>query len=330
MRGDLLPFMREDGELKLAWPQFVLDALDALKAPGDVVAGKEPDPEGRAFEMAMALAGLGGGTGAALLPENSLGIFAGGGSKTANNAALRAAHKMQKQGASPTDILQSTGWSRAKGDRWQYEIPDHEAKLRLSVFEEGPIANDFDVDSIFASPYHTTGELVPDLAQFLPDILEHPELYAAYPSLQKVTLEDIMYGVGTDYPNLGSGSYSHAADSILAKGTGPTSASAQEDLLSVLLHEVQHAVQGREGFPTGGTPWAQGKAGKATLFPDLDEFEVYRRIAGETQARNVQTRKDWSPRMRRHVPPEASEDVPREQQWLQEWLFGPRPQRPVS
>ena len=47
---------------------------------------------------------------------------------------------------------------------------------------------------------------------------------------------------------------------------------------------------------------------------------IYSTKAGETEARNVQTRKDFSAKERQEVTPEETEDVPRRNQWTDEDL----------
>lgn len=51
-----------------------------------------------------------------------------------------------------------------------------------------------------------------------------------------------------------------------------------------------------------------------TQVTPLRPREVYRRLAGETEARNVQTRRDFTPEERRSRPPWETQDVPDDQQ----------------
>lgn len=74
----------------------------------------------------------------------------------------------------------------------------------------------------------------------LADVLDHPKLFAAYPDLA-----DMRVGfVGSaDY----RGMYDPNADEIFITISGD-----QAQMLSTLLHEIQHAIQQREGFAKGG------------------------------------------------------------------------------
>ena len=50
------------------------------------------------------------------------------------------------------------------------------------------------------------------------------------------------------------------------------------------------------------------------------DFELYQRLAGEAESRNVQTRLDWTPEQRRATPPWQSLDVPEGELIYKKWL----------
>lgn len=79
------------------------------------------------------------------------------------------------------------------------------------------------------------------------------------------------------------------------------------------LHEMQHDLQRREGFAYGGTATEGGGIGYlGQSRPDLEAD--YKRLAGETEARNVQTRMNMSADQRRATPPWETQDIPFEDQ----------------
>ena len=86
----------------------------------------------------------------------------------------------------------------------------------------------------------------------LGDILEHDKLYEAYPELKDmvVFLKRELFDA--------RGSYSHPAyDSLSGVLTSPeniklNAAFEDQGIFSTLLHEIQHAISFREGFPEGG------------------------------------------------------------------------------
>ena len=113
---------------------------------------------------------------------------------------------------------------------------------------------------------------------------------------------------------------------------------------SSTLHEVQHSIQDREGFAKGGSPSNAYQSGEldavtARIYERIKELpgnksetkeslykhakklanseqgrmENYRRLAGEAEARNVQTRMDYTPEQRRATPPWDTLDVPEDE-----------------
>ena len=80
---------------------------------------------------------------------------------------------------------------------------------------------------------------------------------------------------------------------------------------SVALHELQHAIQQREGFEKGGNPsYFKGK--KLPINPKTGKrytpYELYEALVGETEARLVQERRDMTPEERRATPPYSQVD----------------------
>lgn len=264
---------------KPAMPQALLDILGALTLPGDVYQGNV-DPMGaeglqRAAEFPLAISMPGMGTqaisGQALDP-NLLNIFAGPRSKTADLDKLEVAREMAQQVGKETgkvplssveDIFSQTGWFPGPDGKWKYEIPDYPVGKDLS-FQEG-----------------TKPE-----RGLVGDFISHPELFAAYPDLETMRLK-AGYGprqAGVNY---------QTDQGIEAFGPG------EGDIISVILHELQHGVQTKEGFGAGGNP-EQTKNFLANIAPTADQqlqfpdpYMIYRALMGETEARAVQSRYDF-------------------------------------
>ena len=76
---------------------------------------------------------------------------------------------------------------------------------------------------------------------------------------------------------------------------------------STALHELQHAIQQREGFETGGMPKEFGRKENRPVDPEtgkrLTPFQTYQRLVGEAEARLVQDRRDMDLEQRRFIPP---------------------------
>lgn len=114
----------------------------------------------------------------------------------------------------------------------------------------------------------------------------------------------------------------------------------------ILIHEIQHAIQDIEGFAKGGSPAtvkveikkrfdevtkqikqlrAEGKEDEAkalieknrslyNAYTKNDDFNSYKSLAGEVEARNVSARLNMTPEERRKSLAESTEDVARKDQ----------------
>lgn len=145
--------------------------------------------------------------------------FAGQQAATADTYQLDTAMKSLEKGASAESVRRETGWFRGAEGKWRFEISDDEAR--------------FKVPDIAKAEQGTT--------YALGDMLEHPKLFAAYPELTDLQVKIV--DPNWDY----GGMYYPASDSIAIAGTGD-----EEGMFSVLMHEIQHAIQEREGFARGG------------------------------------------------------------------------------
>lgn len=146
--------------------------------------------------------------------------FAGAKSKTADLQNLEQAKRMLSEGVSMSSIRRNTGWHKAADGQWRYEISDDAADLKMT---EAP-----ETDNI-----STLGR-----------VLDHEQLFEAYPDLSIMLVE---------FKDMGEFGPKGQLDVKLRKITLNTQAN-KEDMLSTLLHEVQHAIQEKEGFAIGGSP----------------------------------------------------------------------------
>ncbi len=128
------------------------------------------------------------------------------------------------------------------------------------------------------------------------DVLDFPELFEEYPQLRNIPV------IRLDGVDSGALYLDKGIDDKPTIAIGYTYNPKQ--FQSTLLHELQHAVQNIEGFPTGASP--------DTIVDTLDPrrtakdaearaIKLYRRVYGETEARNVQRRFE-DPNLRRFVP----------------------------
>lgn len=146
--------------------------------------------------------------------------YAGRNANGANLESLREAQEMLSAGADMESIRKATGWHQFADGKWRFEIDDSRMQLRTDAAD---IPN-----------YTTLGELV-----------DAPELFEAYPDMADLS---VTFHTLEDGQN---GGYSRKFDSIeLSRGLK----NRPEALLSSLIHEVQHAIQNREGFASGANP----------------------------------------------------------------------------
>ena len=146
--------------------------------------------------------------------------YAGKNANGANLDSLREAQEMQAAGADMESIRKATGWHEGMDGKWRFEINDSRMQLRTDAAD---IPN-----------YTTLGELV-----------DAPELFEAYPDMADLS---VTFHTLEDGQN---GGYSRKFDSIeLSRDLK----NRPETLLNSLIHEVQHAIQSREGFASGANP----------------------------------------------------------------------------
>lgn len=260
-----------------------------------------------------------------------LGIFAGPRAKTANHAMLSRAQEMAKKGAGRDAIWHDTGWFQGADGKWRFEIPDTGTKLTRAGME---------FNTAGGHPYEV-GKFNTRTSPFA-----HPKLSEAYPN------ENILMSfdhhspmeMGAFRPPDPKAGRSNALIDIWANNPG--------EARSVALHELQHAVQTREGFAPGSNVEAaisrldwipRVEAEMDRLLPlyrnepkfmglrDSDirpalraqaeaniKLHEYNRSAGEVEARNVQRRRNYSDKQRRARPPWETEIIPRDQQFVRD------------
>lgn len=146
------------------------------------------------------------------------GIFMGDLSKTWDKSAAAKALEMEKAGADPRAIWQETGTFKGVDGNWRQEIDDSGSMFRgFGATDSQPVGQ----------------------------AIHHPKAIAAYPDLADVRAQSVP-GTGGSFS--GEMGYAPSSPTInLGWDNGPGTQ-------SVALHEMQHAVQGRQGFATGGSP----------------------------------------------------------------------------
>lgn len=190
-------------------------------------------------QVASTLADEAGRTGM----RNQLGMLAGPNAKNADLGMLARAQEMKAQGVPTDDIYSET--------KWWLDHPDGVPR--------------FEIDD---SGFGYTAELPARDHQgnfILSDSVIHPELYKNYPDVGEIPTSALYE------PDMGGfyeTQYRPKSDldteqlSIIVEGDYP-------EFKRVAGHEIQHAIQSREGLARGGNPAAMGY---------LDEFELAEKV----------------------------------------------------
>ena len=235
---------------------------------------------------------------------------------------LSVARKMEEEKKDAKAIKMATGWERGADGKWRYEMPDAKIKDTMDV-GGGHIVKRYEDDMLWNG-----GKLS--------DVIDAPELFKAYPHLKDVRIETD--AIMNDMPS--NGEYNAKTNTITIH------ADELKYMNSILNHEIQHAIQSIEGFDRGGSPRlvrgeikkrlaevtkqirqlrAEGKEDEAKAIVEKnrglynayqanDDYNSYKSLAGEVEARNVQERMNMTPEERRKTLAESTEDVARKDQ----------------
>lgn len=150
-----------------------------------------------------------------------------------------------------------------------------------------------------ADPFHTTEKIEDYIKRHFGEAINirycmhDTRLLVAYPELEQLRLF-ALYS-----PQRRWAGYFSPKDYAMMVCMGTARSTFEYQTEGILLHEIQHLIQEIEGFARGGS----------TI-----ERSIYRRLAGEVEARNVCHRHRLSPEERRRSLRVDTQDVPDEAQ----------------
>nr|DAE52864.1 MAG TPA: hypothetical protein [Caudoviricetes sp.] len=221
-------------------------------------------------------------------------MFAGENATNANKESLSTAKEMEKGGTDAETIRQKTGWFRGADGKWRWEIDDSGMKLRFesglydydtelrekthawdrltnreltdeqrrdladyqrstergeadeALYEKltREFGGDFEKWALTLETMKEAAKSIPNYTT-LGELVDAPALFATYPDMKDM---DVMFQTLERGQN---GGYNRRFDSIeLSRDLK----NRPEALLNSLIHEVQHAIQQREGFTPGANP----------------------------------------------------------------------------
>ena len=203
----------------------------ALAARDFERARRADDPVGMGMAAASAVPG---GKLAGLLKRydpTRAEIFIGKSARTWDANAAKRAEELEAAGVEPEKIWQETGTFRGPDGQLRQEIPDEMAFKPKYGLEDGKVYGSDVNEAVF-----------------------HPAMRKAYPDIMEETLTMVDYK-----PNVSeSGFYRPARPAEGGwKGRQPeimVRGKTRDEMKSVMAHELQHAVQEKEGFARGGNP----------------------------------------------------------------------------
>lgn len=223
---------------------------------------------------------------------------AGIGARTADSAALRRAEALEKSGTDNETIRQETGWYRGMDGQWRFEIDDSGMKTQKAYASEREKAQALreytaqfknltrngltneqremlreyvsqrERDEFSDKTYQQLTDMLGDEFEnfaaalegkmsasagendlSLAEYINHPKLFEAYPDLKNVTVRF------DSLPDGQKGYFSKRDNTIVL------SDSLFGEDADVVLHEIQHVIQGMEGFASGTNPgyWNRGE-----------------------------------------------------------------------
>lgn len=259
--------------------------------------------------------------GAKGLAHGVLKTFGGIGAKTADREALAAAEALEKAGAGMRDIHRETGWFRAPWDgKWRWEIDDGAAGFR-DTYHEGVgrsnLGNQFDHPDFYgAYPGAKKDKIKIDKAR---------TGYAQNGKLAYGASFDPNAKIQFDVPAFPYGGERQVASQLLhelqhrtqfregfAIGGGPELfPSAQDTKFALFEPQLKLDRLRSAGLPTDDVEAEiksiQSLADYADAarrkVGDMSPVDLYRRLAGEAEARLVQDRMNLTPQQRREQYP---------------------------
>jgi len=298
------------------------------------------------------------------------GIFIGPKAKTWNKAAADEFNRLVDEGEDWNKAHGKTGTHFGADSALRQEISDKNMRLRsqaeldamaqqkrieLSALESAMRFNKTGQRDLFPRELSAArAELRPRRLELETDIdllradpsrtgyplrlvMEHPELYKAYPNIG----DDVMVRRGN---NLGKGVYGEVVMGPSGRTIGLSRLSESPNASikpeETMIHELQHVIQDIEGFEGGSSPYDamqlvggararelmdQGMDRQTALKEANREFaeragELYSRMAGEAEARATEARRQMTPEERLATHPQDQDYdnyVPYDRQLMQ-------------
>lgn len=298
--------------------------------------------------------------------------YGGVNANTADQKTLARAQELQMQGEDDERVRKETGWHTGMEGKLRFEIDDSKMKYHrggdAAFSRNHPDYAEYqklvdkmltgsaeawkpedqerlqELDKTWGREYGRLSERVESGNATLEDVIDHEELFQAYPQLRSVRVEF------KELPGNTQGYFSPSENKIALDSKLRSAPEA------TIIHEIQHAIQKAEGFASGASPeyWQQHRdEAKEARIADireeiarleeqlpwdlnrwtaeddaieakigeledsiidiqngvgLDSYDLYRNTAGEIEARDAASRRGLTPEQRRATPPARADE----------------------
>lgn len=298
--------------------------------------------------------------------------YGGVNANTADQKTLARAQELQMQGEDDERVRKETGWHTGMEGKLRFEIDDSKMKYHrggdAAFSRSHPDYAEYqklvdkmltgsaeawkpedqerlqELDKTWGREYGRLSERVESGNATLEDVIDHEELFQAYPQLRNVRVEF------KELPGNTQGYFSPSENKIALDSKLRSAPEA------TIIHEIQHAIQKAEGFASGASPeyWQQHRdEAKEARIADireeiarleeqlpwdlnrwtaeddaieakigeledsiidiqngvgLDRYDLYRNTAGEIEARDAASRRGLTPEQRRATPPARADE----------------------
>lgn len=298
--------------------------------------------------------------------------YGGVNANTADQKTLARAQELQIQGEDDERVRKETGWHTGMEGKLRFEIDDSKMKYHrggdAAFSRNHPDYAEYqklvdkmltgsaeawkpedqerlqELDKTWGREYGRLSERVDRGSATLEDVIDHEELFQAYPQLRNVRVEF------KELPGNTQGYFSPSENKIALDSKLRSAPEA------TIIHEIQHAIQKAEGFASGASPeyWQQHRdEAKEARIADIreeiarleeqlpwdlnrwtaeddaieakigeledsiidiqngvgmDSYDLYRNTAGEIEARDAASRRELTPEQRRAAPPARADE----------------------
>lgn len=298
--------------------------------------------------------------------------YGGVNANTADQKTLARAQELQMQGEDDERVRKETGWHTGMEGKLRFKIDDSKMKYHrggdAAFSRNHPDYAEYqklvdkmltgsaeawkpedqgrlqELDKTWGREYGRLSERVDRGSATLEDVIDHEELFQAYPQLRNVRVEF------KELPGNTQGYFSPSENKIALDSKLRSAPEA------TIIHEIQHAIQKAEGFASGASPeyWQQHRdEAKEARIADIreeiarleeqlpwdlnrwtaeddaieakigeledsiidiqngvgmDSYDLYRNTAGEIEARDAASRRELTPEQRRAAPPARADE----------------------